>query len=921
MNVRRLAGAAATLALAVLVTTGPAGPAVAAGASAPEFTAVKTVTRTNLDASGQTQTVSSKTVHVSVSKTTGLRGRQDINVSWSGAAPTGGVQPDLNGVLADQQEYPMVILECRGQDTTAVPAAQQVAPTSCWTHGSDARYQGVYYTAFAPWRVDRYASIPDRAQVVGRPASVPAACGSQPTTERWVPFIGVTGARYDYGNQSCAGLPPEDYNYDTSAQVVPPNATFAPTAVDGTGTVKFDVWTGAENASLGCSATVACTLEIIPIMGISCDLYGKAGGVPAEDVPGPSQLSLATRLCQATGTYTPGSLSNPSQSADLAVSGALWWAASNWRNRISVPLSFAPISSACSQIGGGAPVSVYGSELLNEATAQWAPTFCLDPKLFKFTHVQTAEPLAQTLLNTAGSQVNAAFASLPPPTPFGRPTVQAPVAATGFAISYNIDGRDRRAVTNLRMTPRLLAKLLTESYPGDNFDRFAPGQFGNRNPNGTAGSGIHDNPVNITDDPEFQALNPGITALNGLPGPATLLVLSAQSDVTYALTSYINSDPEARAWLDGKPDPWGMKVNNYYVGITLPVLRWPLLDTTLPDFGDAFPCTKVDPAPWLPLLASPTPTLVTSTLDVQFASSPGRNACVLSGDPSNPSNQLYQWTGAGRQQPGLRFIIGVTSLGEAARYDLQTAALQTSSSVDPGAQYTGSTGRTFVSASPASLAAAAKHLVQDDADKVWQVSSDALRADPGAYPGFMLVNADVPTTGLTKELANDYANLLTFAAGPGQTPGLGNGLLPPGYLPLSAASGLGALASYTARAAEAVRTQSGQVPPLIAPPTPPGGGTHGGGGHSTGPGGTGPGGNPSGGGTPSGGSTPSGRSGPPTKAAPSSSLPAQQPVAQTFRTPKTGFGVGGWILPALLGVGLLSGLVAAGATYRPGRRR
>ena len=75
---------------------------------------------------------------------------------------------------------------------------------------------------------------------------------------------------------------------------------------------------------------------------------------------------------------------------------------------------------------------------------------------------------------------------------------------------------------------------------------------------------------------------------NGIqPAPAaTLFSILSQSDVMWALTSYINADPEARAWLNGKPDPWGMVVNPAYEGIKLPVESWPLLDTTTngPDY-------------------------------------------------------------------------------------------------------------------------------------------------------------------------------------------------------------------------------------------------------------------------------------------------------------------------------------------------
>jgi hypothetical protein len=72
----------------------------------------------------------------------------------------------------------------------------------------------------------------------------------------------------------------------------------------------------------------------------------------------------------------------------------------------------------------------------------------------------------------------------------------------------------------------------------------------------------------------------------------------------------------------------------------------------------------------------------------------------------------------------------------------------------------------------------------------------------------------VPTTGLPATDAKDYAALLEFAATLGQTEGFGLGQLPPGYLPMTAANGLGALANYTVAAAADVAAQNGQVPPL-----------------------------------------------------------------------------------------------------------
>jgi hypothetical protein len=80
----------------------------------------------------------------------------------------------------------------------------------------------------------------------------------------------------------------------------------------------------------------------------------------------------------------------------------------------------------------------------------------------------------------------------------------------------------------------------------------------------------------------------------------------------------------------------------------------------------------------------------------------------------------------------------------------------------------------------------------------------------------MVVYAAVPTSGLPALDASDYSKLLQFAATTGQTPGLGVGQLPPGYLPMTEANGLGALANYTWAAAADVAAQKGEVPSVTA---------------------------------------------------------------------------------------------------------
>jgi hypothetical protein len=816
---KRLTLATAAIAVAVTAVVLPVGWASSAGATNDpgSFSATRTLTRDNLNVDGTDTVVSTNNFSVNVSRTQGLRGRQDVNITWSGAIPTGGLVADVHSYLAVGQEYPVAIMECRG-------TGAQVTPETCWTHGSLSRYIS-YNGQYAPFRLDRYATAADRAAVVGRPDNIPTSapieCQFSAPNEHWIPFRAVDGTVYNYGNNGCDGIPPEDTTFDLSSSNMPDNSTFAATNGDGTGLAKFDVWTEAENASLGCSATVACSLMIVPIVGISCDAAGRSpdsAPLPAGDVPSdPDEQAAVQAQCEAGPNYKPGAQainSGPS----LPVSGYYWWSASNWRNRVEVPLNFAPVSNACDVVGSQTPTAyVYGSELMTEATTQWAPTFCSDPNLFKFTHVQTSEPLARSLLTTPKtSRVYAAFSSDPPDGGFPTPTVQAPVGVSGFSVSYNIDDAKGRPVTNLKLNARLLAKLMTESYQEDDWDRFGIKQY----------FYLTNSPVNITQDPEFQALNPGISIPAGHPGAATLIQLTGGSDVTYAVTSYIAADPVAMAWLHGAPDPWGMTVNPAYnlsrlnPDYSLPTNSWPILDTTVPAIGGSIPCENTDATPWLPAVAAPTANLVAISLAIQFSSPTAKIACTpfSDADPSLGS----QWASAGRDQAGDNFVIGLTSLAQAQRYDLESAALESQSTLpDPNAAFFNAKSQTFVMPTQASLSAAVSLLQPDPGTQTWPIPYNTFRTSAkgkNAYPGTMLVYADVPTSGLTPSLAGEYSQLLRFAVGAGQTPGTGLGELPDGYLPLTESNGLGDLVNYTNRAAIDVQAQNGQVPPLAAPP-------------------------------------------------------------------------------------------------------
>ena len=126
-------------------------------------------------------------------------------------------------------------------------------------------------------------------------------------------------------------------------------------------------------------------------------------------------------------------------------------------------------------------------------------------------------------------------------------------------IAFQIDDAHGQPVTDLNLNARLVAKLITGSYRSGG------------NP------AVINNPVNIFRDPEFLSLNPGVDWPGGAPGNHPLL-LGDLSDTTLALTRWIEADPKARAFLKGKPDPWGMTVNANYKGVAMPFASYPLLD-------------------------------------------------------------------------------------------------------------------------------------------------------------------------------------------------------------------------------------------------------------------------------------------------------------------------------------------------------
>jgi hypothetical protein len=901
----------------LLVTVAATGSQRAVAATTDSsFSKTETITRDHL-INGQDQVVDTRTVTAKVDVTQNLKDRSGVHVTWSGAHPTGGVIFDQTSTFAEDQEYPVAILQCRGVDSTTVPAAQQLSPQTCYTQVPEERYQPPYRGQYPPYRADRYASPADRTVAAGAPSTIPASCVQGTDAQHWVPFVAADGTTYYGGPQGCAGLAPEQSVL--ADPLNPPSTTFGTTAADGTGSATFIVQNSDSNASLGCSDTVACSIVIIPIMGISCDAAATA--LPPADRP--TDPAGTQAQCTQTGFYAPGvngTQTSADPNVDTAVSGQLWWSASNWRNRITVPITMAQTAAVCDVTGGGAPENVYGSQYAVQLTQQWAPKFCLDSNLFRLQQVQASEVQAKNLLANGVTNgqylgVKAALQAGPPATPFLNPVVQAPTAVTGFAIAFSIDDAKHHAVTQLKLNARLLAKLMTMSYPAlpsirDDWATLAKYQA------------LANNPLDVTVDPEFLALNPAANDknFNQFFASTTLFTMSSDSDVMTALTSYINADPEARAWLNGQPDPWGMVVNPNYRKIALPVTSWPLKDTYYNPLNNE--CISDNKSPILPLIAGPVsdPSLI--TFNMQYGISNAQVNCVITGPTDSPDSRRI--AAEGREQPGQRFLLGLVALADAQRYQLNTAQLETQQAANAPAKFSDSTGRTFVAPTQASLLAAAKLLTPNKVLNTFTLPYDKLRTDPSgaqAYPGTLLLSTDVPTKGLTAADGANYGKLLSYAAGPGQVPGSGNGQLPDGYLPITAADGLGSLLDYTTRAATEVGAQSGRVPLVTggylsqqqSTPTPTptatstaGHGSTGGSGSSSG--GTGSAAGGSAGGT--GSSAAGGKSTAAPAAAPSSSQ-APQVARLAGATHSLSPGWLGYAVPFLAIVGLLSALTSA----------
>lgn len=837
------------------VMTAQGAPA-AAGAAA-SYTETKHLTR-SLMIEGQEQVIDERDVTVTADRTTELRGRERINISWSGAHPTGGRAASPFGELGLNQEYPVVILQCRGVDDPSVPPEQQLSPSTCWTSTRQQRSQLVDDTQ-AVWRHDLHATDADRAQKSGM-ALIPPECNDVPTLSAHVtPFVGGDGTVF----ASCTAetMAPEA----AVGAAFPPAELAAFTDGSGNGKAQFEVRSAVENESLGCSDVVRCSVVVIPIEGISC--------------------LDADRECMKAGRFLPGQSNYANEGVDASVSPALWWSASNWRNRFSIPLDFGLPPDACDVLDSRPPTGFYGSELMAQASLQWSPAYCLDKKRFKFQHNKMSDEAGFSLMESGGGV--AAFVSSEHEARGTEPVGYAPTAVTGFSIGYIIDRPDNAGeYTDLRLNARLLAKLLTQSYLGSERARSHAGMGGN--------------PISFNLDPEFQKLNPGLDTVSR-EAAATVLSLSESSDVMETLTSYIANDKQAMEWVNGKPDQWGMTINPTYKKIKLPVPLWPLLDDFIAPSEQE--CYTQNPAPYFTQLAAPVTSLRKIAEAVLDAWPNVQTKCERSviTDP-------WRIGRIDRQGVGSRMMLGIVSIGDARRFGLHEASLETTSG-----HYVAPTDAAMTKA--ISLAEPAK---SGDAPFTLEMK-DVVKART-AYPGTMIVYTAALTHGLAKADAAKVSDFIDIATTEGQRPGFGNGELPPGFLALKKNGATAALFKQARSVAESIADQSGTVDD--------GSGDGSGDGTGDGTGGGDESGTPTGPGSVTNVEPPEPQAVPTTSpegtGKPAKGKPARTPKAEPVTMPDTApvsSALAGQLIPVLLGIAVLGALATSLVRLGLSRRR
>ena len=692
---------------------------------------------------------------ITVNQTTNLT-NQAVSITWTGGTWT------KSGHTRFESQY-LQIMQCWGDDDGSTPDNPGPPPEQCEqgaVSGTPGGLQGnLYPESFAMTRIISRSDWPNFNPSVGYLDTR--------TTNVWLPFRAVDGTMVNIqidptfvsGNSGDFWLN-QYYNNVTTNEIVG-----AATDRNGHGSELFQVLTGLESSGLGCGQRTQ------PVPGADnkvpqCWIVVVPRGASSDENAGTGY---------ATDT-TVGVSSSP-LSPDV------------WKHRIAIPIDFNPVDSPCAL--GSDERRISGSELALPAVTSWQPLLCEGGELPPFSYAPVSDSSArQQLVSRQPGAPGMVVVSRPLPATSSSPAnpiVYAPISLSGIVIGFNIERNPKDAepvaeaqlggvrVAQINLTPRLVAKLLTQSYKA----AVTVGGIAPDYPWMAA------NPIHMGLDPDFLNFNPEFKLLqiqdsrtfSGLQLPA------GNSDAAEQVWNWVLADPEARAWLDGQADEYGMKVNPAYATTAA-------ANSTGIAFGDPVPSSypKADPycsqAPtvngafglvvppllcgtdWLPYRSS----YADAALVTRIASDGARIAPKL--DP--PLSAADYWKRENPQSLGVRGMLSLTDGPSAARFGLQTARL--SRAGDNGAD------RMFVAPDVAGLTAGVAAMVSGEEPQVLEPNPTA--SVPGAYPLTTLTYAAIAPLALDTKARADYSAFLAYASIPGQVAGLELGQLPRGYAPL-----------------------------------------------------------------------------------------------------------------------------------------
>ncbi len=518
-------------------------------------------------------------------------------------------------------------------------------------------------------------------------------------------------------------------------------------------------WLGCGNPTSSQGAGNNCWLVVVPRGTHSGSISGDA-----------TQCESSVFGDSGYGTVTGDQVGSP-LSTDC----------SYWSDRIVVPLTFTPIASHCAD--GSQEVNTNGSMLLDGAMHSWQQALCsTGASTYNIANNAGALTRAQLL----SGQVGLAF--------IGEPVTQAdddsdswstadirygPVANAALTIGFIAENRLGQQVTTLKLTPRLLAKLLTQSYQfqvpvNSHIGQFQVPELGT-------------NPGNIGQDPEFQALNPGVQPIGlFVSEDVGFIEVGPQGDdALQLLWQWIESDKSAATWLSGTPDENGMVVNPYYLPASNPKALGGGLGGIDLSKGPVDRVYRADPTSLVPDSTQSQITLDSVSISPFAKDFPTAALRIAQGDTQHGEDSLVPAAAVPTLQAVSARVVGadnkdVMGLTDAASADLNglnTAELQLPN--QPGV---------FVAPTQSTIAAAAKAEVPVGSDKIAGTINavDFSGFPAGAYPLTTTIYAavNITSTTLDQSTRNQYATLIDYAIGAGQTPGTGLGQLPAGYAPL-----------------------------------------------------------------------------------------------------------------------------------------